>query len=178
MISWRRTSYPVYCEDSLNFYPLVRRGGGGYCHIWAIQVCAAFQAVYSRIGYINQSVWVLNRVSFFRKLIIWLKILSRLGKQLLQDRGIWGVYSSIGQQNSAELALVQVKGSRIPAAHPHPEIPKVPLPPPGPLSSSLMKKKFQAVLSIDEFEMNESEMMPSDSNAFMFVFQTWILVQM
>ena len=28
-----------------------------------------FQAVYSRIGYINQSVWVQNRVSFFRKLI-------------------------------------------------------------------------------------------------------------
>jgi len=30
--------------------------------------------------------------------------------------------------------------------------------------------KFQAVLSIDEFEMNESEMMPSDSNTCMFVF--------
>ena len=85
-----------------------------------------FQAVYSRIGYINQSVWVQNRLSFFRKLISWLKILSRQGKQLLQDGGIWGVYSSIGQQNSAELALVQVKGSRVPAAHPHPEIPKVP----------------------------------------------------
>ena len=49
-------------------------------------ICAAvkgmvfnFQAVYSRIGYINQSVWVYNRVSFFRKLIGWLKILSRLG---------------------------------------------------------------------------------------------------
>ena len=38
-----------------------------------------FQAVYARIGYINQSIWVLNRVSFFRKLISWLKILSRLG---------------------------------------------------------------------------------------------------
>ena len=35
---------------------------------------------------------------------------------------------------------------------------------------------FQAVLSIDETEMNESEMMTSDSNTFMFVFQTWILV--
>ena len=89
-----------------------------------------FQAVYSRIGCINQSVWVQNRVSFFRKLISWLKILSRLGTQLLQDRGIWGVYSSIGQQNLAELALVQVKGSRVPVAHPHPEIPKV-APPPG-----------------------------------------------
>ena len=85
-----------------------------------------FQAVYSRIGYVNQSVWVQNRLSFFRKLISWLKILSRQGKQLLQDRGIWGVYSSIGQQNSAELALVQVKGSSVPAAHPHPEIRKVP----------------------------------------------------
>ena len=88
-----------------------------------------FQAVYSRIGYINQNIWVQNKVSFFRKLINWLKILSRLGKQLLQDRGIWGVYSSIVQQNLAELALVQVKGYRVPAAHPHPEIPKVP--PPG-----------------------------------------------
>ena len=38
-----------------------------------------FQAVYSRIGYINQSVWVSNRVSFFRTLISWLKILSKQG---------------------------------------------------------------------------------------------------
>ena len=30
--------------------------------------------------------------------------------------------------------------------------------------------KFQAVLSIDEIEMNESEMMPSDSITCMFVF--------
>ena len=91
-----------------------------------------FQAVYSRIGYINQSVWVQNRVSLFRKLISWLKILSRLGKQLLQDRGILRVYSSIGQQNSAELALVKVKGSSVSAAHPHPEIPKVHPPGVGP----------------------------------------------
>ena len=42
-----------------------------------------FRAVYSRIGYINQSVWVKNRISFFRKLISWLKILSGQGKQLL-----------------------------------------------------------------------------------------------
>ena len=39
-----------------------------------------FQAVYSRIGYINQSVWVQNRVSFFTKLTGWLKILSRVRK--------------------------------------------------------------------------------------------------
>ena len=31
----------------------------------------------------NQSVWVKNRVSFFRKLIGWLKILSRLGTVVL-----------------------------------------------------------------------------------------------
>lgn len=37
--------------------------------------------------------------------------------------GVWRVYSSIGQQNSAEIALVYVKGSRVPAAHPHPENP-------------------------------------------------------
>ena len=30
--------------------------------------------------------------------------------------------------------------------------------------------RFQAVLSIDKFEMNESEMMHSDSNICMFVF--------
>ena len=30
--------------------------------------------------------------------------------------------------------------------------------------------RFQAVLSIDEIEMNESEMTPSDSNTCMFVF--------
>ena len=39
-----------------------------------------FQAVYSSIGYINQSIWVKNRVSFFTKLTSWLKILSRLRK--------------------------------------------------------------------------------------------------
>ena len=37
-----------------------------------------FQAVQSGIGYINQRVWVQNRVSFFRKLINWLKIIFSL----------------------------------------------------------------------------------------------------
>ena len=51
-----------------------------------------FQAVYSRIGYINQSVWVQKRVIFFRKLISWLKILPRLGKQLYSRiGGIWEI---------------------------------------------------------------------------------------
>ena len=74
---------------------LLHGGKGGDCHIWAIQVCAAgnglvSQVVYSSIGFINQNIWVQNRVSFFRKLIGWLKILSTLGKQLLQDRGNLG----------------------------------------------------------------------------------------
>ena len=65
-------------------------GGGVLPYMGDIGMCRCegygFQAVYSRtsrIGYINQSVWVWKRVSFFRKLICWLKILSRLGKQLL-----------------------------------------------------------------------------------------------
>ena len=72
-----------------------------------------FQAVY----YINQSVWVQNRVSFFRKLISWLKILSRLAKQLLQDREVL--------QSLLQL-WYRLRGSWVPAAHPHQEIPKVP----------------------------------------------------
>ena len=36
--------------------------GGGYCHIWAIDMCRCqgygFQAVYQGTGYINQRVWV------------------------------------------------------------------------------------------------------------------------
>ena len=40
-----------------------------------------FQAVYSSIGYINHSVWVENRESFFTKLANWLKILSKLRKR-------------------------------------------------------------------------------------------------
>ena len=39
-----------------------------------------FQAVYSSIGYISQSVWVENRLSFFTKLTSWLRTLSRLRK--------------------------------------------------------------------------------------------------
>ena len=62
-------------------------GGGTAIYIVYMGMCRCegygFQAVYSGIGYINQSVWVQNRVSFFRKLISCLKILSILGKQLL-----------------------------------------------------------------------------------------------
>ena len=108
-------------------------GGGVLQYMGYISMCRCegygFQAVYSRIGYINQNIWVQNGASFFRKLISWFKILSRQGNSYSRIGGIWGVYSSIGQQNLAELALVQVEGSRVPAAHPYPEIPKVPPPP-------------------------------------------------
>jgi len=59
-------------------------GGGALPYMGYIGMCRCegygFQAVYSRIGYINQSVWVSNRVSFFTKLTSWLKILSRQRK--------------------------------------------------------------------------------------------------
>ena len=58
-------------------------GGGALPYMGHIGMCCCegygFQAVYSGIGYITQSVLVENRISFFRKLISWLKILSRLG---------------------------------------------------------------------------------------------------
>ena len=51
----------------------------GMCHFEGY----GFQAVQSGIGYINQRVWVQNRVSFSRKLINWLKIIFSL------DQGNW-----------------------------------------------------------------------------------------
>ena len=74
--------------DSYDDYRKVTvRGGGVLPYMGYIGMCRCvgygFQVVYSRIGYINQSVWVWDRVLFFRKLISWLKISSRLGKQLL-----------------------------------------------------------------------------------------------
>ena len=62
---------------------IASRGGGGVLpYMGYIGMCRregyGFQAVYSSIGYINQSVWVSNRVSFFTKMTSWLKILSRL----------------------------------------------------------------------------------------------------
>ena len=56
--------------------------GGELPYMGYIGMCRCdgynFRAVYSRIGYINQSIWVYKRVSFFRKLISWLKISSRV----------------------------------------------------------------------------------------------------
>ena len=64
------------------YVPGVGGGGGVLPYMGSVGMyrCEGygFQAVYFRIGYINQSVWVSNKVSFFRKLISWLKILSRL----------------------------------------------------------------------------------------------------
>ena len=54
----------------MKFVSLVFNRGGGYCHIMGYIGMCCCQAVYSRIGYISQSVW---------KLISWLKILSKLG---------------------------------------------------------------------------------------------------
>ena len=78
---------------------------GGYCHIWAIQVCAAVKGMVFKqftLGQGDQSVWVQNRVSFLRKLIGWLKVLSRLGKQQT---------ATLGQGGFGEFTLVQ--GSKI-----------------------------------------------------------------
>ena len=54
--------------------------GGGYCHLWPIiGICHSegygFQAVYSGIGYVNQRVWVQNRILFCTKPINCLKII-------------------------------------------------------------------------------------------------------
>ena len=114
-----------------------------------------FQAVYFGVGYINQRGWVQNRISFSRRLINWLNTLVQTRETgnchskykeiksvlfwldyasdlssfwktaTLGQGGILGVQSSIGQQNSAELAPIQAKDSRVPASHPYPKIPKV-----------------------------------------------------
>ena len=72
----------VHLWRSRDLIPRRGWGAGTPTFVLLIGMCHCegycFQAVYSRIGYINQSV-----CSFFRKLISWWKILSRLGKQLL-----------------------------------------------------------------------------------------------
>ena len=51
------------------------------------------------VGYMNQSVWVQNGISFFRKLISWLKIFSDLGS-------FWKT-AALGQGGFGEFTLVQ-----------------------------------------------------------------------
>ena len=59
-----------------------------------------FQAVYSGKGYINQRVWVQNRVTFSRKLVNWLKI-------LFQSRETWNCHSKI-QKNQIGFVLARL----------------------------------------------------------------------
>ena len=67
-----------------------------------------FQAVYSSIGYINQGVWVKNRLSFFTKLTSWLKILSRLRKPRIVTQKYKQMKSaSLNFHDSASTALMQ-----------------------------------------------------------------------
>ena len=125
------------------------RGGTAIYGLYRYVRCEGygFQAVYSKIRYIYYSVWVQNRGSFFRKLISWLKILSRLGivvsgllwldcasdlssfwKTATLGQGGFGVFTLV-QGNKIQLnwlwCRLRVPG-RVPAGHPHPEIPKVP----------------------------------------------------
>jgi len=62
----------MYEGGSTNVQLYIVPGGGGLPYMGYTGMCRCegygFQAVYSRIGYINQSVWVQNRVSFFTKL--------------------------------------------------------------------------------------------------------------
>ena len=81
-----------------------------------------FQAVYSGIGYINQSTYVQNRVSFSRKLINWLKILvyTLQGNPELPLKNIKKIKSAnLYLYNSAYSATQDPSGT------PHPKIPKV-----------------------------------------------------
>ena len=99
-------------------------GGGVLPYVGYIVMCRCerygFQAVYPRIGYINQSGGVQNRVSFFRKQIKQLKILSRLGmwyKVLFwldycaSDLGSFWKTVTLGQGGFGDFTLVQ--GSKI-----------------------------------------------------------------
>jgi len=62
----------MYEGGSTNVQLYIVPGGGVLPYMGYTGMCRCegygFQAVYSRIGYINQSVWVQNRVSFFTKL--------------------------------------------------------------------------------------------------------------
>ena len=66
-----------------------------------------FQAVYSSTGYINQSIWVKNRVSFFTKLTSWLKILSRLRKPGIDTQKYKQMkWASLNFHDSASTVLI------------------------------------------------------------------------
>ena len=93
---------------------MVPGGGGGLLpYMGFIGMCRCegygFQAVYPSIGYINQGVWVLNRLSFFTKLTSWLKILSRLRKPGIATQKYKKMKSaSLNFHDSASTALIDV----------------------------------------------------------------------
>ena len=135
-----------------------------------------FQAVQSRIGYINLSVWVQNRVSFFTKLTIWLKILSRLRKPVIATQKYKKKIKSesLDLRKSAstvsidggfgEFTLVYVSKTqlnqlwyklRVPGSQRHIPTQKFPkYPPPG-----LEKHAFSLIIlkNYDEFLSNQAE---------------------
>ena len=146
--------------------------------MWAIQVCAAVKGlkqgiIFQEIGQLVEDFLQTRdcgiRVCFGQTVLVASVVLensySRIG-------GTWGVYSSIGQQNSAELALVQVKGCRVPVAHSHPEIPKVPPPPPHRDFDLFLFSVFQGLLLVIVIIIGGSEKMIPHSHAKNDVFSS------
>ena len=91
---------------------MIPGGGGVLPYMGHIGMCCCegygFQAVYSSIGYINQSIWVKNRLSFFMKLTSWLNILSRLRKPRIVTQKYKQMKSaSLNFHDSASTALIQ-----------------------------------------------------------------------
>ena len=69
-------SVDIVAKNKINYIRL-------FCRRWTCEcVCDCFRRVHRRYWRNQHGMFVM--------------LLSRLGKQLLQDRGIWGVYSSIG----------------------------------------------------------------------------------
>ena len=86
-------------------------GAGVLLYMGHIGMCRcegySFQAVYSSIGYINQSIWVQKMLSFFTKMTSWLKILSRLRKPGIATQKYEQMKSaSLSFHDSASTALL------------------------------------------------------------------------
>ena len=71
MLTPHTCSYVHYTWGRVIGFSLPNMEYIGICHCEGF----GFQAVYSGLGYQNQTVWGWNRASFSRKLINWLKIL-------------------------------------------------------------------------------------------------------
>ena len=89
--------------------------GGTAIHVLYICRCEGydFQAVYSSIGCINQSVWVQNRVSFFTKLTSWLKILSRILSAVRNRDSDGNPCPNLGLTQDCSVPSTLVQGSKI-----------------------------------------------------------------